>query len=40
MTLSVSLIVISPDTFSEHYCQTREYLPLLILMATFPMTVF
>jgi hypothetical protein len=40
MQLSLSLIVISADTFSEHYCQPRANLPLLILMATFPMTAF
>ena len=39
-TFFVSLIVISADTFSEHYCQPRPHLPLLILMATFPITVF
>ena len=38
MTLFVSLNAISADTFSEHYCQPRAYLPLLILMATFLMT--
>jgi len=27
MTLYGSLIVYSTDTFSEHYCQTRAFLP-------------
>jgi hypothetical protein len=40
MTLFVSLIVISTDTFSEPYCQPRAYSTLLILMATCPMTLF
>jgi hypothetical protein len=40
MTWYVNLILSSTDTFSEHYCQPRAYLPLLILMATFRMTVF
>jgi hypothetical protein len=40
MTWFVSLIVSSTDTFSEHYCQPRAYLPQLILMATLRMTAF
>ena len=40
MTLFVSLIVISADTFSQHYCQPKAYLPPLILMATFLITAF
>jgi hypothetical protein len=40
MNLYGSLIVYSIDTFSEHYCQTRTFLPPLILMATFPMKAF
>ena len=37
MILYGSLIVYSSDVFSEHYCQTRAFLPRYILMAIFPM---
>jgi hypothetical protein len=37
MTLYGSLIVYLTDAFSERYCQTRAFLPPLILMTTFPM---
>ena len=37
MILYGSLIVYLSDAFSEHYCQTRAFLPPYILMAIFPM---
>jgi hypothetical protein len=37
MTLYGSLIMYSTDVFSEHYCQTRAFLPPYIWMAIFPM---
>ena len=37
MNLYGSLSVYSTDTFSEHYSQTRSYLPRKKLMATFHM---